>query len=154
MVSLGDGQVVRQFNLRVYGLAVNDRNEILLVEEAIKSRGGQRIVKFPGGGVELGEGIREALQREWREETGCELVRSEPIYYNDDFVASFFHTGHQIVCFYYRVWFDWALPLTPESGDTEFIAFRWQPLHSLKPEELSLPTDRQALRVLVGGAFV
>jgi 8-oxo-dGTP pyrophosphatase MutT (NUDIX family) len=142
--------MINQFNLRVYGLAVNERSEILLVEEAIRSRGGQRVVKFPGGGVELGEGIREALQREWREETGRELQRAEPLYYNDEFVASFFHAGHQIVCFYYRVWFDWSLPLIPETGDTEFVAFRWQRLDQLKPEHLSLPTDQQALRALAG----
>ena len=50
---------VDNFNIRVYALIQNGR-KILLSHELINNK---RVQKFPGGGVEYGEGIVEALQR-------------------------------------------------------------------------------------------
>jgi len=52
------------FNVRVYGLMIHD-GAILTVEEPVRDR---IIRKFPGGGLEFGEGILDCLKREFKEE--------------------------------------------------------------------------------------
>ena len=59
---------LQRFNVRVYGLLMNDCEQILVADEVFKN--GNRATKFPGGGLELGEGTREGLAREFKEETG------------------------------------------------------------------------------------
>ena len=58
------------FNVRVYGLLINESNEVLLSDER---EYGMEFTKFPGGGVELGEGLIEALKREYMEECSAEI---------------------------------------------------------------------------------
>ena len=41
------------FNVRVYGLLINNQNEVLVSDE---QEYGMRFTKFPGGGLEYGEG--------------------------------------------------------------------------------------------------
>ena len=53
------------FNLRVYGLLINELNQVLISDE---NRNGFAFTKFPGGGMEFGEGFKETLIREFQEE--------------------------------------------------------------------------------------
>jgi 8-oxo-dGTP pyrophosphatase MutT (NUDIX family) len=53
------------FNIRVYGILVNEEKKVLVSDELIR---GSYITKFPGGGLEFGEGTRDCLQREFMEE--------------------------------------------------------------------------------------
>jgi len=48
-----------QFNVRVYGLLINDRQEILISDE---QEYGIQFTKFPGGGLEYGEGLTDGLK--------------------------------------------------------------------------------------------
>jgi len=87
------------FNIRVYG--VFERNGFLLVsEEKIK---GETILKFPGGGVEFGEGTLEALKREFREELGLDVSVIQHLYTTDFFVRSFLDPNDQVISIYYQV---------------------------------------------------
>ena len=52
------------FTIRVYGLLVED-GRVLVSDEVIR---GRHITKFPGGGMEFGEGPLDALVREIRAE--------------------------------------------------------------------------------------
>ena len=54
-----------RFNIRVYGILINDNKQVLVADEYI--RGGM-YTKFPGGGLEFGEGTRDCLKRELKEE--------------------------------------------------------------------------------------
>jgi hypothetical protein len=52
------------FVIRVYALILNRQNEILLSDEF---RMENAVTKFPGGGLEYGEGTLECLQgKPWR----------------------------------------------------------------------------------------
>ncbi len=51
-------------------IVVNDRNEILLVKRSINSRTEPETWSRPGGQVEFGESVEEAVEREVLEETG------------------------------------------------------------------------------------
>jgi 8-oxo-dGTP diphosphatase len=69
-------------------------------DEIIK---GKFYTKFPGGGLEFGEGTRECLQREFKEETGLDVSIGDHLYTTDFFQPSAFHTNHQIISIYYWV---------------------------------------------------
>lgn len=60
----------QRFHLGVYGILINDE-KILLIK---KARGPYKgMYDLPGGGIEFGEKIEEALKREFIEETGIIL---------------------------------------------------------------------------------
>lgn len=56
-----------RFRVSVYGLLTN-ADEVLVNRHPLQTRYG-----LPGGGVEIGETMRDALVREFREETGLEV---------------------------------------------------------------------------------
>jgi len=66
-------QAARRSRVGVYGVAVRD-DEILLVQLATGFPGAGRW-SLPGGGVDWGESLDEALEREFNEETGLSVVR-------------------------------------------------------------------------------
>lgn len=86
------------FNLRVYGILINEKNQVLVSDEYIR---GGLYTKFPGGGLEFGEGTRECLKRELREELGIESEIGDHIYTTDYFQMSAFRPTDQIISIYY-----------------------------------------------------
>ncbi len=88
------------FNIRVYGILINDKKQVLVSDEFIR---GSYYSKFPGGGLELGEGTRECLKREFKEEMNLNVEVGEHIYTTDFFQVSAFNPSHQIISIYYFV---------------------------------------------------
>ncbi|MBK7289562.1 MAG: NUDIX domain-containing protein [Chitinophagaceae bacterium] len=88
------------FNIRVYGILINEKNEVLVSDELIR---GSYITKFPGGGLEFGEGTRDCLRREFLEEMNLRVEVGEHIYTTDFYQRSAFNPEHQIVSIYYAV---------------------------------------------------
>src|ERR1041385_9580443 len=88
------------FNVRVYGVLVAGNGDILVADEHI--RGGY-YTKFPGGGMEFGEGTRDCLKREFKEETGLDVTVGEHIYTTDYYQQSAFNPKDQIISIYYFV---------------------------------------------------
>lgn len=86
------------FNIRVYGILINRHKQTLVSDEYIR---GNYFTKFPGGGLEFGEGTRECLQREFMEEVNLRVSIGEHIYTTDFFQLSAFNPSHQIVSIYY-----------------------------------------------------
>ena len=103
------------FNVRVYGVIINERKQILVADEFI--RGGY-YTKFPGGGLEFGEGTRDCLKREIKEEMNLEAEIAEHIYTTDFFQLSAFNSEHQIISIYYRV-----NPAEPIKFPLRFVPF-------------------------------
>lgn len=143
--------MVERFNLRVYGLVMNNKAEILLFSER---RNGFHMLKFPGGGVEYGEGIIDALKREFKEELDVEVLRAEFFYFNEEFQDSYFQKSDQLVSFYYLVEVDQrlisTLPKIPldASDPSDLEQASWQSLSTVSSEQLTFPIDRSALERL------
>lgn len=134
------------FTIRVYGLLVHN-GHILVSDELIKA---QRITKFPGGGLEFGEGLKDCLIREIREEIGVEALDPVHFYTTDFFQQSAFHsTPMQVVSVYYtfRVADLDAIPVvdvpfTGNKGPGDQEVFRWLRIQDGRDDELSLAIDR------------
>jgi ADP-ribose pyrophosphatase YjhB (NUDIX family) len=86
------------FNVRVYGILLNDKKQVLVSDEYIR---GNYYTKFPGGGLEFGEGTRDCLKREFKEEMDLEVAIEDHIYTTDFFQVSAFNPEHQIISIYY-----------------------------------------------------
>lgn len=151
---------MNSFNIRVYGILQDEQKRILVSDEFIR---GDYITKFPGGGLELGEGTRDCLQREFKEETGLDVTIGEHLYTTDFFQQSAFNKDHQIISIYYFVQCDELEKLkthtkpfdfTPEqtadlNGESE--AFRWIDVKDLSEESVTLPIDKAVVRLLTEG---
>lgn len=86
------------FNIRVYGILINSAKQVLVSDEYIR---GKYYTKFPGGGLEFGEGTRDCLKREFKEEMNLEVKIGDHIYTTDYYQMSAFNPSHQIISIYY-----------------------------------------------------
>jgi len=141
------------FNLRVYGVLINESHQVLVSDEYIR---GNYYTKFPGGGLEFGEGTRDCLKREFKEEMNLEVETGAHIYTTDYFQLSVFNPQHQIISIYY-----FAKPLEPiiaplktkpfdfdeqqmkvYEATNETEAFRFIDWHDFSAESVTLPIDK------------
>lgn len=140
------------FTIRVYGLCINKNNHILLSDERI---GDFQFTKFPGGGLEYGEGTLEALCREWKEELNTDIIVLEHFYTTDFFQASAFHHNVQVVSIYYKVKLlnEKQLKTTDKKFNFDFVSqeetkARWFDLNILSTQELTFPIDQHVVTLL------
>src|SRR5882757_8882055 len=89
---------INRLTVRVYGILMDERKNVLVSDEFIR---GDYFTKFPGGGMELGEGTRDCLKREFKEETGLDITVGNHIYTTDYFQISAFKNTDQIISIYY-----------------------------------------------------
>ena len=141
------------FNLRVYGVLINEQKQVLVADELVR---GMYITKFPGGGLEFGEGTRDCLKREFKEEMDLEVEVGEHLYTTDYYQQSAFNPAHQIISIYYNVNaleeikvplrtkpFDFdvqQMKLYEETGETE--TFRFINWNDFSSESVTLPIDK------------
>ena len=153
-----------RFNLRVYGILINDQQQVLVSDEFIR---GSYYTKFPGGGLEFGEGTRDCLQREFMEEMRLSVKVGEHIYTTDFFQMSAFNPEHQIISIYYFAHaleeikvplrkqpfdFDEAqLRVYEEKGETE--TFRFIDWNEFSPLSVSLPIDKVVAQLVKDKGF-
>jgi len=147
------------FNLRVYGVLLGENKEVLVSDELI--RGGY-YTKFPGGGLEFGEGTRDCLKREFKEELDLDVAVGDHLYTTDFFQMSAFNPDHQIISIYY-----WVSALEPiraplrqkpfdfderemriyaERRETE--TFRFVSRSDFSDQSVTLPIDKVVARLI------
>lgn len=143
----------QRFNIRVYGILERD-GQVLISHERIADN---VYAKFPGGGLEFGEGTIEAVTREFMEELGIAIQVDSHFYTTDFYLPSAFNPLDQILSIYYRVSVldDVELPYhLPAPSDSEVMEagqiFRWYPIAALSTALLQLPADRVVASMLNG----
>ncbi|MEI7471832.1 MAG: NUDIX domain-containing protein [Chitinophagaceae bacterium] len=139
--------------VRVYGILLNEKKEVLVSDEYIR---GYYFTKFPGGGLELGEGTRDCLQREFMEEMQLSVSVGEHIYTTDFYQQSAFNQAQQILSIYYFAHalepirvplrdqpfaFD-AAQLEQYELKKEIETFRLIPWEQFSADTVSLPIDK------------
>lgn len=141
------------FNIRVYGILLDQERGVLVSDELIR---GKQYTKFPGGGLEFGEGTIDCLKREFLEEMDLAVEVVEHLYTTDFFQISFFNPAHQIISIYYLVKPLEAMQIrisqTPFDFDEEQLkqyqqqneteSFRFIPLPDFSEASVSLPIDK------------
>lgn len=131
-----------RFNVRVYGLLLID-NHLLINKEIIH---GREVVKLPGGGLELGEGLKEGLKREFKEELGIDIEVGHHFYTTDFFQASAFDDS-QVISIYYWVKTELLKPFTINNLEPNEQS-TWLPFHQLSPLIFTLPIDKVVVEKL------
>lgn len=141
-----------KFNIRVYGILINDRKEVLISDER---EYGMEFSKFPGGGLEYGEGLVEGLEREFNEECGTAIHVVRHIHTTDMFFKSAFNDS-QVLGVYYLVKNGGPLhgrfssiPFDFEEGKEPDQVFRWVPHDELDEKDLTFEMDRHAWRAFL-----
>ena len=139
--------VSKRFVIRVYGIYINEREEVLLSDEFIY---GREVTKFPGGGLEFGEGTRECLEREMMEETGHRFEVLDHLYTTDFFVPSAFDPQIQVMSIYYRMRPLEEFRMETRDRPFDFVTctenaqvFRWKSIHGLVPSDMTLVIDQK-----------
>ncbi|OOQ59912.1 NUDIX domain-containing protein [Mucilaginibacter pedocola] len=140
------------FNVRVYGLLINDNNEVLISDE---QEYGMQFTKYPGGGLEYGEGLIEGLKREFVEECNVEVEVLSHFYTTDFFVKSAFNDS-QIISVYYIVKNVTPLNLVFKTevfdfdGEGELLqSFRWVKIADLTADTCTFPIDQHVTKLLM-----
>jgi 8-oxo-dGTP diphosphatase len=141
------------FVIRIYGLIINVKNEVLLSDEY---RMGMMMTKFPGGGLLYGEGTLDCLKREFKEEcNGQEIENFRHFYTTDYFQEALFFKKHQLLSIYYLV--DLKMPLRFHISEHPFDfeemkdgnqSFRWLSLNEADTGMLTFPVDKLVLEKL------
>ncbi len=147
------------FNVRVYGILRGKNKEVLVSDELIR---GDYITKFPGGGLEFGEGTRDCLKREFKEEMNLEVKITDHLYTTDFFQMSAFNPEQQIISVYYLVaaleeiqvplrtkLFDFdekQMEIYRKTGETE--TFRYIEWKDFREESVTLPIDKVVALIL------
>lgn len=128
--------MMKAFNIRVYGILINEEKQILLADELVR---GMKITKFPGGGLEPGEGTRDCLRREFMEELALTVEVGEHLYTTDFYQQSAFNPEHQIISIYYFVR---PLGVIDISVATETESFRFINWDEFTDDSVTLPIDK------------
>lgn len=136
-----------RFVIRVYGLIVNRNNELLLSDEFEL---GMKMTKFPGGGLEFGEGLIDGLKREFREECQNQEIENIRHFYTTDFFQkALFYENAQLISVYFLA--DLKEPLQFRISDKAFDfeiggdktqSFRWVKINELNEGDFTFPIDK------------
>jgi len=143
---------INQFNIRVYGLLI-DEEKVLVSDEF---RLGIFMTKFPGGELNFGEGTKECLHREFMEELNIEIdIISH--YYTTDFFqpTNLLPFTFQLINVYYLVRSSkpYSFTISGKKNDFKEIkdgaqSFRWLEIKELSEDDFTFPIDKKVALML------
>lgn len=145
------------FTIRVYGLIIKGENVLLSDEFQL----GQPMTKFPGGGLEYGEGTIDCLRREFREELQQEIENTRHFYTTDFFQQAKFFKNTQLISIYYQAdWVDQGALSYPVENAPDYsrlkqngdMHFRWCPITEIV-RQLTFPVDKKVGEMLRNGVL-
>ncbi|MDR2123262.1 MAG: NUDIX domain-containing protein [Flavobacteriaceae bacterium] len=134
---------IRRMNVRVYALLIHEEKLLFLKE----MYAGNQLLKLPGGGLELGEGTKQTLEREFMEELNLKVIVKEHFYTQDFFLRSRLTPDSQLLSIYYKVECeDLSTLKIIDEGIAEIL---WIPLEELNVEKIPLPVDKVVIEMLM-----
>ncbi|HCY42333.1 MAG TPA: NUDIX hydrolase [Prolixibacteraceae bacterium] len=141
-----------RFTIRVYGLILNDRKEVLVTDEFQLN---MKMTKFPGGGLDFGEGTIDCLKREMMEECNQEIEDIQHFYTTDFYQKALFYEDHQLVSIYYLARLKDSVRFRISTVAFDFHemlngnqSFRWVSVGSINPDDFSFPIDKHVAHLL------
>ena len=142
----------KPFIVRVYALIFNEIKEVLLSDEYVLDTS---MTKFPGGGLEFGEGTVDCLKREAMEEFGQSIEIISHFYTTDFFQQAMFYENAQLISIYYVAKFTEPIRFTiaeklnifPEKINGS-QSFRWKSMHELSTDDLTFPIDKKVAAMI------
>jgi 8-oxo-dGTP pyrophosphatase MutT (NUDIX family) len=141
-----------QFNIRVYGLLIHD-GCVLVTDEF---RLGIFMTKFPGGGLQFGEGTIDCLKREFMEELDLPVEITSHFYTTDFYQpTTLLPSTMQLINIYYFVHAGSPFSFRTTTTQNDFPAvegaqcFRWVKIQDLKEADFTFPIDKYITERLV-----
>ncbi|WP_131503286.1 NUDIX domain-containing protein [Exiguobacterium sp. s166] len=109
---------------RIVAAIVRQEQQLLLVKN--QADGAEAVWSLPGGVIEDGETLKEALQREMKEEAGLSVETFELAYVTENFIEQF--DAHSLVTY-----FECSVTgeLSLNDPDREVVACQWVPIEQL-----------------------
>jgi len=143
---------IKQFNIRVYGLLIRNNTEILLSDEYVLDT---FMTKFPGGGLEFGEGPEDCIKRECMEELGQRIEIIDHYYTTGFYQKALFYTDHQLISIYYLIKLSENPQFEISTKAFDFQdktngnqSFRWVNIQKFEEEKMTFPIDRFVMKIL------
>lgn len=136
---------MKRFNVRVYGIHINERNEILVSDETYQNKS---FTKFPGGGLEWGESTIDCLKREFEEEFQLKIQVKELFYTTDFFQVSAFHENDQVIAIYYLIAINLDDVESVMALNNSEEKLRWILINELSMNDLTFPIDKHVVELL------
>ncbi|MFO8086408.1 MAG: NUDIX domain-containing protein [Bacteroidales bacterium] len=141
------------FNIRIYGLLFDESLTYLLITDEFRLN--RFMTKFPGGGLEFGEGTIDCLKRECKEELGQQPENLSHFYTTDFYQpTSYLDQQQQLISIYYQGILrqpyqfhttDTVMDIAAKDGAQ---SFRWVPPLDIEASSLSMPVDKIVLEKL------
>lgn len=140
------------YTIRVYALLFTKDNEIVLLNETYE---GRYFTKFPGGGMEKGEGTIDCIKRELKEELGLEGLTFRHFYTTDFYLPSVFDTSKQVISIYYiSNEYIYSKDITFDNKDPKLLKVIYKPISELTKEDLTFPIDKKVVELLAEQNFI
>ena len=136
-----------EFTIRVYGVLMHENRLLLSYENYM----GKSFVKFPGGGLQHGEGVLECLEREFLEELNLKILEPKLLHVTESRQISAFHSNQQVIAIYYIVDANGLEKISSFNKINKNVKeqFSWVTLEDLSVDLLSFESDKEAAIKLI-----